>query len=218
MHPVQLIRRHLQHHAQHDALNTVVSGCQGLYVRQVAPGEIRLFLLGSQPIIEPDGTRVARATLSVMEASYEPAANPLGIGPFMPVPGVLFSPMPVYPPGGAPPALDGAWYAAPASSASPVASADAADTELFIRVPASVSGQPDMTWTGTHRRSAHEVKDFIAEGGHSVMAGRFDVEAQQGFGIGRAQVEPAAAAEVDSEPVEPVGNHAGPGVGGCDLT
>ena len=128
-------------------LDAVTPGCQGLYVRQVAPGEIRLFLLGSQPIIEPDGIRVARATLSVMEASYEPAANPPGIGPFMPVSGVLFSPMPVYPPGGELPALDGAWYASPVS---PGASADAADTELFIRVPASVPGQPAMTWTGTH--------------------------------------------------------------------
>ena len=65
--------------------------------------------------------------------------------------------------------------------------------------------------------SADEGEDFVADGGHGVMAGCFDVEAEQGLGVGGAEVEPAAVAEVDGEPVEPVGRYAGAGVGGLDL-
>jgi hypothetical protein len=49
------------------------------------------------------------------------------------------------------------------------------------------------------------------------VAGCFDVEAEQGFGVGGAEVEPAAVAEVDGEPVEPVGGRAGPGPCGFDF-
>src|ERR1700678_1471835 len=57
--------------------------------------------------------------------------------------------------------------------------------------------------------SADERECFVAELGHGVFGGCFDVEAEQGFGVGGPEVEPAAVAEVDGESVEAVGCDAG---------
>jgi len=74
-------------------------------------------------------------------------------------------------------------------------------------------GVSRCSWDASSRSAPDECTDFVADGIHRVPAGCFDVEAAQGPGAGRAEVEPAAITQGDGQAAEPVGANPGPGPG-----